>query len=116
METVKCTHCGKDISKSDAISCTWEEYNLTWHYCKECNNNCCSGGFKINNEEVIIERDKSMKYELEKNEMELLYHFARETNLLYLSDKFKDKFDKDTIEQLDLLLGKIYKKYENDFR
>ncbi|MDU1456369.1 MAG: hypothetical protein E6912_16400 [Paeniclostridium sordellii] len=57
-----------------------------------------------------------MKYELEKNEMELLYHFARETNLLYLSDKFKDKFDKDTIEQLDLLLGKIYKKYESDFR
>ena len=54
METVKCTHCGKDISKSDAIPCTWEEYNLTWYYCKECNNNCYSSGFKINNEEVKI--------------------------------------------------------------
>lgn len=54
METVKCTHCGKDISKSDAIPCTWEEYNLTWYYCKECNDNCYSGGFKINNEEVKI--------------------------------------------------------------
>ena len=29
-----------------------EEYNLTWYYCKECNDNCYSGGFKINNEEV----------------------------------------------------------------
>lgn len=54
MESVKCTHCGKDISKSDAIPCIWEKYNLTWYYCKECNNNCYSGGFKINNEEVKI--------------------------------------------------------------
>jgi hypothetical protein len=52
MEIVKCTHCGKDVSKSDAIPCTWKEYNLTWYYCKECNNNCYSGGLKNNNEEV----------------------------------------------------------------
>ena len=49
MEIVKCTHCGKDVSKSDAIPCTWKEYNLTWYYCKECNNNCYSGGLKNNN-------------------------------------------------------------------
>ena len=54
METVKCTHCEKDIFKSDAIPCTWEEYSLTWYYCKECDNNCYSGGFKNNNEEVKI--------------------------------------------------------------
>lgn len=52
MESVKCTHCGETISKSDAIPCTWEEYNLTWYYCKRCNDNCYSGGLKINNKEV----------------------------------------------------------------
>lgn len=55
------------------------------------------------------------KYELDKKEMELLYHFARETNSLYLFDKLKDVFDRDTIFELDLLLSKIYKEYKNDF-
>lgn len=48
METVKCTHCGKDISKSDATPCTWEEYNLTWYYCKRCNDGCYRDKFKSN--------------------------------------------------------------------
>lgn len=55
------------------------------------------------------------KYELDKKEMELLYYFARETNSLYLFDKLKDEFDRDTIFELNLLLSKIYKEYKNDF-
>ena len=66
--------------------------------------------------ELTYEEERVKRYELEKDEMELLYHFARETNLLYLSSKFKDKFDKETIQDLDLLFSKIYKKYESDFR
>ena len=54
MELVQCAHCGEHIPKVEATPCTWKEYNLTWYYCKRCNNNCYSKGkFKVNNEEVI---------------------------------------------------------------
>lgn len=40
---VKCSHCGKYIPKECAIPCTWEEYDLTWYYCKICRKYCYGG-------------------------------------------------------------------------
>ena len=40
MEIVKCSHCGEDILKEQAIPCVWEQYNMTWYYCKRCNDGC----------------------------------------------------------------------------
>lgn len=39
MERVKCDHCGNTINKKDAVPCTWEEIDLTWYYCKRCDEN-----------------------------------------------------------------------------
>lgn len=57
-----------------------------------------------------------MKYHIDKEHMELLYHIARETNFMYLKERLGDKFDEDTIRSLDYFLATIYKKYEKDFR
>lgn len=56
-----------------------------------------------------------MEYKIDKSQMELLYHIARETNFMYLKEKFGDKFDEDTIRDLNYFFATIYNKYRNDF-
>lgn len=43
MKKVKCDHCGLEFNKGECIPCTWKEYDLTWYYCKRCNE-CFIGG------------------------------------------------------------------------
>ena len=50
MEIVKCSHCGEDILKEQAIPCVWEQYNMTWYYCKRCNDGCYRDEFEYGNE------------------------------------------------------------------
>lgn len=44
MTLVKCSHCGEHIPKEEVVPCIWKEYNITWYYCKRCND-CVFGGF-----------------------------------------------------------------------
>lgn len=54
MEKVKCDHCGLEFNKDECIPCTWEEYDLTWHYCKRCNECFTGGGYvKFKNGSMI---------------------------------------------------------------
>lgn len=52
MDIVKCDHCGIEVDKNNAVPCTWKEFDLTWYYCKRCNEGVF-GGLKVKNEEVI---------------------------------------------------------------
>lgn len=45
MKIVKCDHCGLNFNIEGTTPCTWEEYDLTWYYCKKCNK-CFTDGKK----------------------------------------------------------------------
>lgn len=53
MELVKCDHCGLYFDIKDTVPCTWEEFNLTWYYCKKCNKIFIDNKVVVKNSEAI---------------------------------------------------------------
>lgn len=58
MTLVKCSHCGEHIPKEEVVPCIWKEYNITWYYCKRCND-CVFGGFFKNesNDDITLKQE-----------------------------------------------------------
>lgn len=63
MIRVKCDYCESKINEEDAISYNLKEFDLTCHYCEQCNSGFSDGIISIANREILEKIKASNKVE-----------------------------------------------------